>query len=93
MTLFQRMVEEGARAIAAHVTIDTTGRIARVDADFPAAARAALTAALALAEGEGAILTVVPSRAVMPNHPLVQNVQGIGWNACRAAVLAGKVTL
>ena len=106
MTLFERMVEAGARAIYMRglwtakpqnqtdeewfrscITNDPDGwEEAQLDA------RACITAAFALAEGDGVILTVVPPRAVMPNHPLVQNVQGIGWNACRAAVLAGKVT-
>ena len=49
-------------------------------------ARAALSAALAVAEGEGAGVFVVPgiSKGIRPHDD--------GWNACRAATLAGRVT-
>lgn len=68
---------------------ERSGRMAKET--FRNSARACLTTALRHAEERhGAVLARVPPRAVMPSHPLVQNVQGIGWNNCRAAVRAAK---
>jgi hypothetical protein len=57
-------------------------------------ARATLTAALAVAEAEGVIFTRVPE-AQETNHK--ESLQKTWWkhgiNHCRAATLAGKVTL
>jgi hypothetical protein len=47
----------------------------------------ALRAALALAEAEGVVLVRVPERVTEPSD------YRWGWNACRAATLAGRVTL
>jgi hypothetical protein len=57
-------------------------------------ARAYLSAALAAAEVDGVIFTRVPeakSASIFWKEPEITRVDG--WNACRTAVLAGKVTL
>jgi hypothetical protein len=56
-------------------------------------ARACLSAALAVAEAEGVVLTRVPGEAVNQRGTPLEEVRVIGHNACRAATLAGKVTL
>jgi hypothetical protein len=61
------------------------------------AARAALTAALAVAEGEGAGVFVVPEERRFLSgegeHVDSANAGAAGHNTCRAAILAGRVTL
>jgi len=56
-------------------------------------ARAALTAALAVAEAEGAGMFVVPGEVRHLFGPVGERQRAEGWNSCRAATLAGKVTL
>ena len=60
-------------------------------------ARAALTAALAVAEAEGAGLFVVPEERRFLSgegeHVDSANAGAAGHNTCRAAILAGRVTL
>ena len=115
MTLPERIVEAAARASVAFAYNDT---LATDDDAFALwcannpdlwrqelrCARAALTAALAMAEGEGAGLFVVPEEAFVPKwddedklEPWFQAGETYGSargrNACRAATLAGRVTL
>ena len=62
-------------------------------------ARASLTAALALAEEAGALLVRVPTNADQWDSPGYDHgtppniIWADGHNACRAATLAGRVTL
>jgi hypothetical protein len=62
----------------------------RATASWRDQARAALTAALAEAEADGAALVQVPEK---DTTYVGGSIWGDGWNACRAAVLKGKVTL
>lgn len=94
----ERMVEAGARAIAReHFGTDAFEALnAGSREQFRKYASACLIAALALAEGEGAILTVVPEPAKhQAANAAGQYVIGAaeGFNSCRAVTLAGKVTL
>lgn len=90
MTLSERMVEAAAEEINIRTAfkMETCREIAR----------ATLTAALAVAEAEGVWLCKVPDART---DALGQPVNGTdatkpwssGHNACRAATLAGRVTL
>jgi hypothetical protein len=94
MTLPERMVE--AAAIARH---EYRRRLSPLAISFGwydldpedqgvmlGEARAALTAALAVAEGEGVVLCKVPG--AVPEF-----VDQTSWHDCHAATLAGRVTL
>jgi hypothetical protein len=89
--LVERMVEAGARALfkAAHGRDGYHDAVPATQRNLQLKARACLTAALAAAEADGAVLTRVPgempARAMEPSF-------GAGHNACRAAIRAGKVT-
>lgn len=98
-TLPKRMVEAGARAMWCL----TMGSVAEVWRNAPPhvldedvreywreKARACLTAALALAEAEGGVLTSAPERRETTTPMDGYNA---GFNAGIAATLAGKVTL
>ncbi len=56
-------------------------------------ARAALRAALALAEAEGVVLVRVPGERPLARHrqPGETVEHDVGYNSCRAATLAGRV--
>jgi hypothetical protein len=41
-----------------------------------------------LLKGTGRVVARDVPAAIIPEHPLMQNVQAVGWNACRAAMLA-----
>lgn len=61
---------------------------------YLAIARAVLTAALAVAEAEGAGLFVVPEAKIEQNPSLLPALYCTrGYNACRAAILAGRVSV
>lgn len=90
--LFQRMVEEGARAMWQSISppMDWDRAPTSTRERIEGHARACLTAALALAERDGAVLAVVPEeRRASKNYVLPPYDRG--HNACRAAFLAGKV--
>lgn len=101
MTLSERMVE--AAAIALSDLSDMGWRTASEyqQAEWRHQARAALTAARAVAEEAGAGVFVVPGEAsytplsidapAQPSGHLGGYIDG--HNACRAATLAGRVTL
>lgn len=107
MTLPERMVEAAARAVcrvqcpgahpcdmeATHCKADKCSRWHIYVDD----ARAALTAALAVAEAEGAGLFLVPEERRFLSgegeHVDSANAGAAGHNTCRAAILAGRVTL
>jgi hypothetical protein len=99
MTISERMVEAAARAIAADRIGDGKEAWNSISASARtrclADARAALTAALAVAEGEGAGLFVVPEPKGKDFHAPTDDwaFYPKGWNDCRAATLAGRVTL
>ena len=80
MTLSERMVEAAGLAVEAQMATDDN-----MPEDI---ARAALTAALAVAEEAGAGVFVVPGET----NPLLKRYSK-GWDDCRAATLAGRVTL
>ncbi len=94
MTLPERMVEAAARAIAALEKPEIAWE------NHPPSfrnyctndARAALTAALAVAEAEGAGLFVVPGEVRHLFGPVGERQRAEGWNSCRAATLAGRVS-
>jgi hypothetical protein len=100
----ERMVEAGARAI---FEASGTARLQSWESyrdfysargvlspDYYAQARAALTAALAVAEEAGAGVFVVPDgRDWEANQPAEHVLKARGYNDCRADTLAGKVTL
>ena len=104
MTLPERMVEAAARAMSA----DQKQRHGQKDCPWEDdieiwrtecrhRARAALTAALAVAEAEGAGVFVVPEERRFLSgegeHVDSANAGAAGHNTCRAATLAGRVTL
>ena len=76
MTLSERMVEAAKDVLFQRGIVDTF------------TVRAALTAALAVAEEAGAGVFVVPGET----NPLLKRYSK-GWDDCRAATLAGRVTL
>jgi hypothetical protein len=97
MTITEAMIEAGARAIYA----DTFGLHIGWDDDTERQhermrdkARACLTAAIPAAEAQGAVLCVVPGEM---DHMTAGTQSGpqfvTGHNACRAAVLAGRVVV
>lgn len=103
MSLAERMVEAAARASVALAYNDT---LATDDDAFALwcannpdlwrqelrCARAALTAALAVAEAEGAGMFVVPGKVRHLFGPVGERQRAEGWNSCRAATLAGRVS-
>lgn len=107
--LSERMVEAAARASVAFAYNDTLATdddafFARWCANNPdlwrqelRCARAALTTALAVAEEAGAGLFVVPEERRFLSgegeHVDSANAGAAGHNTCRAAILAGRVTL
>jgi hypothetical protein len=101
MTLPERMVEAAARAIAADRIGDGKEAWNSISASARtrclADARAALTAALAVAEAEGVVLCKVPEERRFLSgegeHVDSANAGAAGHNTCRAAILAGRVTL
>jgi len=98
MTLSGRMVEAAAIARATEDgKSDWNALMDHEQARYRVEATTALTAALAVAEGEGVVLTRVPER-LMPldtDHMIysLACAKADGHNACRAATLAGRVTL
>jgi hypothetical protein len=88
--LSERMVEAAARAILAQRFLDIPWeRLPPLVRSITLVeARAALTAALAVAE-------FIPADAVPDERETDTPVDGYnaGWNACRATTLAGRVTL
>ena len=106
MTISERMVEAAARASVAFAYNNTLATdddaFALWCADNPdlwrqelRCARAALPAALAVAEGEGAGVFVVPEPKGKDFHASTDDwaFYPQGWNDCRAATLAERVTL
>lgn len=110
MTLSERMVEAAARAshnanLGGFRPWDVLAQASAEGSTFAAvvmerqrnAARAALTAALAVAEAEGAGVFVVPEERRFLSgegeHVDSANAGAAGHNDCRAATLAGRVTL
>lgn len=105
MTIAKEMIEAGARALCQvqeqnggppwdwFPDHERSGRMAKET--FRNSARACLTAALAVAERDCAVLAVVPEAQRKPTMVETPSVQQYarGFNACRAAVLAGKVVL
>jgi hypothetical protein len=87
MTLPERMVEAAGLAVETQMATDDN-----MPEDI---ARAALTAALAVAETEGAGLFVVPESKGKDFHAPTDDwaFYPKGWNDCRAATLAERVTL
>jgi hypothetical protein len=98
-TLSDKIVEAGARGVARlrfrFLQWDELGD--EVRQMLIAEARACLSAALAAAEAEGVVLCKVPDADTPPEeeYGLTEFREGrrVGYNACRAATLAGKVTL
>jgi len=85
--LTQRIVEAAALAIETQMALD--------DNSPEDIAHACLSAAHALAEQEGVIFTRVPEPLAPAGDTAGQYMLGAvaGYNNCRAATLAGKVTL
>ena len=94
MTLPERMVEAAARALAdlSDPSWADAGRYVRDE--WMNSARAALTAALTVAEEAGAVLCKVPDPE-QHERGMDESSCGVvvGFNACRAATLAERVTL
>jgi len=95
MTLSERMVAAAARAIAKMSGVpdwDTLPDWSK--AMWEERARAALTAALAVAEEAGVGLFVVPEPKGKDFHAPTDDwaFYPKGWNDCRAATLAGRVS-
>jgi hypothetical protein len=101
MNITEEIIEAGARALhdadpgvfrawADVVAAEAVGdRLAKRVADATRArARACLTAALAAADARGAVLAVVPGELPVRTSEFAN-----GYNACRAAVLAGRVVV
>jgi len=106
--LVQRLVEAGARAILLRaITVGGREEASLTFDDYKARyptlwrecckdARACLSAAHALAEQEGVIFTRVPEEVDISGGGHGDGYKlrtKMGWNNCRAATLAGKVTL
>jgi len=97
MTLSERMVEAAARALSDLSDMGWRTASEYQQAEWRHQARAALTAALAVAEAEEVVLCKVPDART---DALGQPVNGTdatkpwssGHNACRAATLAGRVS-
>jgi hypothetical protein len=89
MTLSERMVEATADVVRRHSVHDMA------PGEAEDIARAALTAALAVAEEAGAGVFVVPANKGADFHKPTDDwaFYPKGWNDCRAATLAGRVTL
>ena len=105
-TLSERMVEAGVAAAHDDYAIrmglpvrdaDQSERGTHLARDtWEPRVRAILSAALAVAEAEGVVLCVVPGEAaggLWTTKGSQGEAWGSGWNTCRAATLAGKVTL
>jgi hypothetical protein len=104
MTITEEMIEAGAMALrdnnAAELELPQAGRWEDAGAEFQEywrkRARACLTAALAAAEARGAVLAVVPGEkdvSYWHNKDEEEWAEHRGFNACRAAVLAGRVVV
>jgi hypothetical protein len=93
-TLIDKIVEAGAMAVAegpSYLPWDALDD--RVRNKHRRRSRDCLSAAFAAAEARGVVLCRVPGEAVNQRGSMVEEIRVIGHNACRAATLAGKVTL
>lgn len=90
-----KMIEAGALAISERITADMRERIPRMNVGWHAAARACLTAALAEARSQGAVLAVVPGEKTRADQQIGDDwgYEPLGWNAAIAAVIAAEVGL
>jgi hypothetical protein len=105
MTITEEIIEAGARAMWCAARglpeADWTGSPSHILDDFTRdywrdKARACLTAAHAAAEQEGVIFTRIPAEVDISGGGHGDGYRlrtKMGWNNCRAAVLAGRVVV